>query len=238
MLDQSATALNESGIGTDTLVSNELTQQHSQRLEHALSELDLEASAAQREQLLTYLAELLKWNRAYNLTAIRSVDHALDLHLIDSLTVINRLEPGALLDVGTGGGLPGIPIAILQPERPVTLLDSNSKKTRFLKQLVFTLKLQNVAVVCARVEDFAAPSGYACITSRAFASLPDMVAGTEHLLANKGVWQAMKGQMPDSELAELAESVVIRGVEALVVPGVAADRHLITMTKAVTDNND
>ena len=197
--------------------------------------LGIAVSEEQSEQLLTYLSSLLKWNKAFNLTAIRSPKEALYLHLLDSVVVspaVAKFE--TCLDVGTGGGLPGIPLAILNPEKTFTLLDTNSKKTRFLKQVVYELGLENVTVVNQRVQDFSYNSGYACILSRAFASLKDMTQWTEHLLASDGQWLAMKGLYPESEINELDNSVKLVDSKQVKVPNLDATRYFIYLQKTGT----
>ncbi|MHC9511909.1 16S rRNA (guanine(527)-N(7))-methyltransferase RsmG [Kangiella sp. M94] len=179
-------------------------------------------------RLLNYLSLLLKWNKAFNLTAITKPEEALDLHLLDSVAVSPAIQDyRSLLDVGTGGGLPGIPLAILNPDKEFTLLDTNSKKTRFLKQVVYELGLDNVTVINQRVQDFENQSGYACILSRAFASLSDMVLWTKHLLAEDGHWLAMKGQYPHQELDELPKTVELVKAHEVKLPGVNASRWFI-----------
>lgn len=180
------------------------------------------------ECLLNYLSLLLKWNKAFNLTAITNLKEALDLHLLDSVAVTPAIKDySSLLDVGTGGGLPGIPLAILNPDKQFTLLDTNGKKTRFLKQVVYELGLDNVTVINQRVQDFENQSGYACILSRAFASLSDMVQWTDHLLSKQGHWLAMKGQYPQQELDELPETIELVKANEVKLPGVNASRWFI-----------
>ena len=191
----------------------------------------IKLSSGESEQLLQYLSALLKWNKAFNLTAITDPQQALDLHLLDSVAVSPQIKNYAsLLDVGTGGGLPGIPLAILNPEKQFTLLDTNSKKTRFLKQVVYELSLNNVQVVNKRVQDFESQSGYACILSRAFASLIDMVGWTEHLLAKDGHWLAMKGQYPQQELADLMQAfdnkVELLNADEVRIPAIKGEQTL------------
>lgn len=191
-------------------------------------DIGISLTETQSERLLNYLSLLLKWNKAFNLTAITNPEEALNLHLLDSVSVSPAIAAyESLLDVGTGGGLPGIPLAILNPEKHFTLLDTNSKKTRFLKQVVYELGLKNVAVINQRVQDFDNQSGYACILSRAFACLSDMVQWTEHLLAEQGHWLAMKGQYPQQELEELPETVVLEKAQEVRLPGVNATRWFI-----------
>ncbi len=191
-------------------------------------DIGISLTETQSERLLGYLSLLLKWNKAFNLTAITNPEEALNLHLLDSVSVSPAIAAyDSLLDVGTGGGLPGVPLAILNPEKKFTLLDTNSKKTRFLKQVVYELGLDNVTVINQRVQDFDNQSGYACILSRAFASLSDMVQWTEHLLADKGHWLAMKGQYPQQELDELPETVELVEAQQVKLPGINANRWFI-----------
>lgn len=190
--------------------------------------IDIDLSSEESERLLNYLSSLLKWNKAFNLTAITNPEEALDLHLLDSVAVNPAIQGyNSLLDVGTGGGLPGIPLAILNPDKEFSLLDTNSKKTRFLKQVIYELGLNNVSVINQRVQDFKNQSGYACILSRAFASLSDMVQWTEHLLAEQGHWLAMKGQYPQQELDALPEAVELDRAQEVKLPGVDASRWFI-----------
>lgn len=195
--------------------------------------LGISVTAAQSEQLLTYLSSLLKWNKAFNLTAIRNPKEALYLHLLDSVVVSPAVADfDSCLDVGTGGGLPGIPLAILNPDKSFTLLDTNSKKTRFLKQMTYELGLENVSVVNQRVQDFDHDSGYACILSRAFASLKDMTDWTEHLLAADGQWLAMKGLYPDDEIEALDASIKLVDSKQVKVPNLDATRYFIYLQKS------
>lgn len=194
--------------------------------------LGIDLSNTQAEQLLTYLSSLLKWNKAFNLTAITDPEQALNLHLLDSVAVSPAIEPfETLIDVGTGGGLPGIPLAILHPQKAFTLLDTNSKKTRFLKQVAYELGLKNVTVINQRVEDFSHQSGYACILSRAFASLQDMVSWTEHLLEDGGRWLAMKGKYPEQEIENLPEGIVLVRSDQVEIPAIDAERYFIYLAK-------
>lgn len=198
------------------------------------STVGVELTETQTQSLLDYLTSLLKWNKAFNLTAITSEQEALDLHLIDSVAISPYIEKyDSLLDVGTGGGLPGIPLAILNPDKQFSLLDTNSKKTRFLKQTVYELGLKNVEVIHSRVQDFSHNSGYACILSRAFASIRDMVDWTSHLLAEDGHWCAMKGVYPEEELAQLPESVVLVDTQEIELPNRAEQRHLLYLANRV-----
>lgn len=176
--------------------------------------------------LLAYLDELQKWNAAYNLTAVREPGEMVTRHLLDSL-VMHPYVRGPLLDVGSGAGLPGIPLAIARPELQVTVLDSNGKKARFLRHAVRALKLGNVKVVEARVEDYQPARPFAAVTSRAFASLRDFFSLTAHLLAADGQWLAMKGKLDPQETQDLPAGVGIVDIKPLQVPGLAEARHLV-----------
>lgn len=190
-------------------------------------QLSLALTDRQVGLLVAYLNLLEKWNSAYNLTAIRQPEQMLYLHLLDSLSIAPRLTGNRILDVGTGPGLPGIPLAIVYPERHFTLMDSNGKKTRFLFQVRSELALGNVTEVQSRVEGFESDALFDAITSRAFTSLTDMVEKTNHLLADNGRFFAMKGQYPDQELRGLPKHYNVIASHPLVVPGVDGERHLI-----------
>jgi 16S rRNA (guanine527-N7)-methyltransferase len=181
--------------------------------------------------LLSYLDELQKWNAAYNLTAVREPGEMVTRHLLDSLVLCPYVR-SPLLDVGSGAGLPGIPLAIARPELQVTVLDSNGKKARFLRHAVRALKLGNVQVVEGRVEDHRPAAPYAAVTSRAFASLKDFLSLTAHLLAADGQWLAMKGKLDAQETQDLPAGVGIVDIKPLTVPGLAEARHLIIATRA------
>ena len=176
-----------------------------------------------------YAALLDRWNKTYNLTAVRELERIVPLHLLDSLSVLPHVGGGDLLDVGSGGGLPGLPIAIVRPDLKVTLLDSNSKKSAFQQQVAIELGLGNVRVVCSRVEQFRPAAPFAWIVSRAFSELADFVSLTRHLLAPQGRWLAMKGVYPEGEIGRLPSQVEVEAVHRLDVPGVDGDRHLVVM---------
>lgn len=201
------------------------------RLCDAAAQMSVALSPEQQDKLLEYLELFARWNAAYNLSAIRDPQQMLERHIIDSLSVVNLCGDGAIIDVGSGGGLPGIPLAIVHPDRPVTLLDSNGKKTRFLFQVASTLPLPNVQVVNERVEEFQPAQKFACVVSRAFASIVDMVNGSEHLLAPGGKFYAMKGKLPEDELSALPKGIKVERVHPLSVPGCDADRHLIVLAR-------
>lgn len=197
-------------------------------LGQAIQALALPLSLAQQRTLLLYLDQLLLWNKAYNLTAITDPVEALIKHIIDCLAIIAHLPDGALLDIGTGAGLPSVIIAICQPERHCTALDSNQKKIRFIKQVSSELGLSNVTPIAARIE--AHEGQYAVVTSRAFASLTDFVDAAQPRLANNGRLCAMKGKAPtDDELQALAPQWHIKTIK-LTVPRLHDSRHLIELT--------
>jgi len=196
-------------------------------LSSGLGALGLDLPEAARQQLLAFRDLLLKWNRTYNLTALRDPEQAISHHLLDSLAIVAHLDAGPLLDVGSGGGLPGIPLAIACPQLAVELVDSVQKKASFLQQAAIQLGLANVAVHHARVENLRGQ--YAQISSRAFAELRLFAESTRHLLAPGGRWLAMKGVRPDAEIAALPPGVVVEAALPLYVPGLAAERHLIVM---------
>ncbi|WP_423814047.1 16S rRNA (guanine(527)-N(7))-methyltransferase RsmG [Psychrobacter sp. 219-2-C] len=197
-------------------------------LAQAIDELGLTLSAQQQRTLLLYLDQLLLWNNAYNLTAITDPVEALIKHIIDCLAIITHLPPGSLLDIGTGAGLPAVIIAICQPERQCTALDSNQKKIRFIKQISSELGLTNMQPIASRIE--AHEASYEVVTSRAFASLIDFVEVAQPRLADKGYLCAMKGKAPsDEELQALSDAWQIKTI-ALKVPHLQDSRHLIELS--------
>ncbi|MDR0577565.1 MAG: 16S rRNA (guanine(527)-N(7))-methyltransferase RsmG [Candidatus Accumulibacter sp.] len=199
------------------------------RLDHGLAALGVDLPRARREKLPAYLALLYKWNRAYRLTALKE-EQAVGGHLLDSLAILPFVPAaGRLLDVGSGGGAPGIPLAIARPELAVTLLDGNSKKAAFLRQAAIELELANISVHTGRVEQYHPESGFAAIVSRAFAELAEFAALSRHLLAEGGRWLAMKGVWPRGEIARLSGVARVEAVHPLAVPGVEGERHLVVM---------
>lgn len=198
------------------------------KLDSGLVKLGLDLPEAVRERLIAYVELLAKWNKAINLTAVRDPAEMVTRHLLDSLAVVPHFHGQRTIDVGTGGGLPGIPLAIVYPEREFVLLDSNSKKTRFLVQARATLGLQNVTVVHERVEAFRDDDGFDCIITRAFAPVADILTGSRHLLTPNGEFLAMKGAVPEEELAALPQGFHLLEVIALKVPGLEQEqRHLL-----------
>ena len=200
-------------------------------LAQGLEALGIECPLEVRGRLLDYVRLLAKWNRVYNLTAVREPLEMVQRHLLDSLAVLPHLRAlpakKRVLDVGTGGGLPGIPLALMSPQVDFVLLDSNSKKTRFVQQAVVELGLQNVEVVHARVEDFHPEQSFDVVISRAFSSLREMVEKAGAYCGSKGVLLAMKGAYPQQELAELPAGFMLRDSRRLQVPGLDEERHLI-----------
>ena len=202
------------------------------QLEQGLAALAIDLPLLAREKLLAYVALLYKWNKTYSLTAMREQDKAVSHHLLDSLAVLPFVPAGSLLDVGSGGGTPGIPLAIARPDLHVTLLDSNSKKAAFLQQAAIELALPNISVHCGRVEQYHPPVGFSAITSRAFSELADFVSLSSHLLASGGLWLAMKGVWPHDEIKRLPETIAVIDVHRLAVPGVEGERHLAVLSQA------
>ena len=190
-----------------------------------LAELHCELPPAAIGRLLDYVALLVRWNATYNLSAVREPLAMVTRHLLDSLAVAPWVRGATLVDLGTGPGLPGIPLAIAAPARHVTLVDSNGKKTRFLRAAVRELGLVNVRVVESRVE--AVTGQYDCVTARAFASLADMLAWGGHLLAPGGTWLALKGRVAAEELAAVPAPFAVQAVQPLTVPGLDAERCVV-----------
>ncbi|MCE5234166.1 MAG: 16S rRNA (guanine(527)-N(7))-methyltransferase RsmG [Mizugakiibacter sp.] len=199
-------------------------------LEDGIARLGLSLPADAVARLLAYLALLERWNAAYNLTAVREPGAMVTRHLLDSLAVAPYVQGDTLADLGSGPGLPGIPLAIAAPQRRVTLIDANGKKARFLRAAVRELKLDNASVVERRVEDV--EGSFDCVTARAFASLAEMLAWGGRLLAPGGVWLALKGRYPDDELAQVPAGFRVEAVHRLDVPGLDAERHLVAIRRA------
>ncbi|MFI3190711.1 16S rRNA (guanine(527)-N(7))-methyltransferase [Crenothrix sp. D3] len=197
-------------------------------LESGLTALNLPHTPEQIEKLLAFIKLIAKWNKAYNLTAVRNNEDMARLHILDSLAIFPHIEGKRVIDIGTGAGLPGIPLAIFLPEVEFVLLDSNAKKTRFVQQVILELKLKNVSVIHSRAEDYQPELGFDIVTTRAFSSLPDMVTVTTHLLNPNGVILAMKGQIPEAELAEIQAKVTLIPIY---VPEVEAERCLVRISK-------
>jgi 16S rRNA (guanine527-N7)-methyltransferase len=215
-----------------------------QALSLGVKALELNVPEAQQRQLLSYMALIQKWNKVYNLTALKTPQEILTHHLLDSLSSISPLlgylaqsardvgQEVGLLDVGSGGGLPGVVIAICCPNIRVTCVDTVSKKAAFVQQVAASLKLSNLCGLHARVESLKGPFDVIC--SRAFASLPDFVSWSVGALSERGVWMAMKGKLPEAEMVALPSFAEVFHVEQLQVPGLAADRCMVWMKKSVT----
>lgn len=201
-----------------------------QRLDAHIAALGLALDAETRARLLAYVGLILKWNKVYNLTAIRDEAQAIDLHIADSLTLLPHVKVDRLADIGAGAGLPGIVLAICQPALQVHLVDTVDKKCVFMRQAAGSLGLKNVTVHHARVEKLDLPP-FPAISSRAFAELADFVNWTGHLLADGGHWLAMKGVYPSDEIARLPAGVRVAESIPLTVPGLDAERHLIILQK-------
>ncbi len=210
-----------------------VSESHAAELVRGAQALGVELSEGQQQQLLAYLALLIKWNKAYNLTAVRDPDEMVSRHLLDSLSVVPFVAGAGRtwLDVGSGGGMPGVPLAIMFPDRGFTLLDSNGKKTRFLTQVKLELKLANLEVVHSRVEQFQPAEAFEGITSRAFSSLEDFANWTRHLGNTETRWLAMKGVQPDDELQRLPADFHLDACHVLKVPGCQGQRHLLILRR-------
>ena len=205
-----------------------LTPSFGHELALGIAQLGLEITPEVQQKLLSYLVLLQKWNKVYNLTAIRQPEHVVSHHLLDSLAVLPYLWQGRWLDVGCGAGLPGVVLALMRPEWTFTMLDSNSKKTSFVQQVVIELGLSNVSVCCARVENWQPGKRFDGIISRAFAETADFTAQTRHLLAQEGRWVAMKGA-PEQELKRLPTDIMVERIIPLQVPGLDAARCLVIL---------
>ena len=210
-----------------------VSPQHAQELIEGAQQLGVILTEQQQQQLLQYLGLLIKWNKAYNLTAVRNPDEMVSRHLLDSLSVVQYVEQygNDWLDVGSGGGMPGVPLAIIFPERKFTLLDSNGKKTRFLTQVKLELTLDNLEVIHNRVEAFTPARAFSGIISRAFSSLADFTNWTRHLGDTNSHWLAMKGVHPDDELQALPEDFRLDSCQILKVPGCQGQRHLLILQR-------
>jgi 16S rRNA (guanine527-N7)-methyltransferase len=200
----------------------------SAELSTGITSLGLELSQETQQQLMDYLKLMQKWNKVYNLTAIRNPDQMISHHLLDSLAVLPHLWPGRWLDVGCGAGLPGLVLAIARPQWQFTLIDSNSKKTSFVQQATIELGLHNVMVQCGRVEELQAKGEFDGIISRAFAETEDFIKLTRHLIAPEGRWAAMKG-VPEQELQRLSDDIEVERIIPLTVAGVDAARCLVIL---------
>ena len=199
-----------------------------EEIQAQLADYQPDLNADQLELLARFQLLLLRWNKTHNLTAITDPAEMVTHHLIDSISIHPYLTAESIADIGSGGGLPAIPLAILNPQRQFTLIEAVEKKVNFLRQAVIELGLENTEAVHCRVEEYRPESGFGQISSRAFASIGDFIEGSRHLLAPEGQWLAMKGRLPEAELAALADNFKYT-VRPLTVPGLEASRHLITI---------
>ena len=198
-------------------------------LQKGLQDMGINLAAPAQVKLLAFLELLERWNRSYNLTAVRDPEQMVPRHLLDSLTVLPYLQGPRVLDIGTGPGLPGIPLALARPDLEFVLLDSNAKKTRFATQAMHELGLKNVGIVQERVEKFHPEIKFDTLIARAFASIPDMLAASRHLCAAHGRFLVMKGVFPQEELAAVTDGYRAE-VKALRIPGLDAARHVVVLT--------
>lgn len=199
---------------------------YTQKLDHSAQQLGITLQAQQLDLLIRFLYFLDKWNQHFNLTAIRDIDTMVTHHVLDSLSMASYIKGQNILDVGTGAGFPGIPLAIYQTDKAFTLLDSNGKKTRFLQQACSEFSLINVKIAQSRMEHFEVAAGFDTIISRATSSLRNIMDNTAHLRASHGQLLIMKGQYPDAELDELPSNCSV-SVESLSVPSIDAARHVV-----------
>ncbi len=210
---------------------------HAAELSTGAAELGITLTDTQSSQLLDYLTLLYKWNKAYNLTAVRDPDEMVSRHLLDSLSILPFVEGEHWLDVGSGGGMPGIILTIMRPDSRFLLLDSNGKKTRFLTQVKLELGLENLQVTQGRVEAFQTETAFDGIVSRAFSSVADFTQMTRHLSHAGTRWLAMKGQYPEEELAALPVDFEVDQSTRLNVPGCQGNRHLLILRRRVQNLN-
>ena len=209
-----------------------MLSQQQQDLQAGLQQLKLDCSSQQLEKLLQYLELLQRWNKDFNLTSIRDPLQMVRLHLLDSLAIHPYIQGvKSIIDVGTGPGLPGIPLAILNPQVNFTLLDSNGKKTRFLFQAINELKLPNASEINHRVEAYKPNQLFDAVISRAFSSISDMLNQCDHLISDQGCFLAMKGKKPDSELSQMTKAYKVVEVNEVNVPLVDSERHLLKIIK-------
>jgi len=207
-----------------------ISKQHEQQLCAGLKELKVNFDEQQIEQLKSYLVLLNKWNKTHNLTAITDIQQMIDLHILDSLSVLSAINGKNLLDVGSGAGLPGLIIAIFKPSVQISSVDTRGKKIQFQQLAAATLGLNNFQAIHSRVEEYQVTEYYDQIVSRAFSSLENFIQWTQHLLHADGEWLAMKGQLPQDELKVLVDQYALQpdSIKTLQLPNVRAERHLLT----------
>lgn len=213
---------------------NDQTQLENQLLmvlQDSLKHSDLVVSEFQQQQLIRYVLLMHKWNKAYNLTSVRDPEQMVIKHIVDSIVVAPFLDKTQYIDVGTGPGLPGMPLAIMCPDKHFILLDSLGKRVRFMKQAAYELKIENIQAVQSRVEDFVPSVTIDGVLSRAFASLKDMLHWCQHLVDSHGVFLALKGQLPTDELQQLPLGFTLQETIKLDVPGLEGERHIVKIKK-------
>jgi 16S rRNA (guanine527-N7)-methyltransferase len=200
-------------------------------LKDSLKNCDLEVTETQQKLLIHYVLLIHKWNKAYNLTSVREPQQMVIKHIVDSIVVAPFLDKINYIDVGTGPGLPGIPLAIMCPDKQFILLDSLGKRVRFMKQVAYELKIDNIQPIQSRVEDFIPTVEIDGVLSRAFASLKDMLHWCQHLVDSHGVFLALKGQLSSNELDELPFGFILQETIKLDVPGLEGERHIVKIKK-------
>lgn len=200
-------------------------------LQDSLKHSDLVVTEFQQRQLIGYVLLMDKWNKAYNLTSVRDPEQMVIKHIVDSIVVAPFLDKTQYIDVGTGPGLPGMPLAIMCPEKHFILLDSLGKRVRFMKQVAYELKIDNIQAVQSRVEDYEPSVTIDGVLSRAFASLKDMLHWCQHLVDSQGVFLALKGQIPTDELQQLPLGFTLQDTIKLDVPGLEGERHIVKIKK-------
>ena len=200
-------------------------------LDGLLAQTDLNITTEQASQLIQLVDLLVKWNKAYNLTSVRDPSQMLVKHIMDSIVVSPHLEGNSFIDVGTGPGLPGLPLAILNPNKHFVLLDSLGKRLRFIRQAILSLGLKNVEIVQSRVEEYKPEIGFDCVLSRAFASLEDMLSWCHHLPNENGHFLALKGQYPESEILNLDSKFKFLESVTLQVPQLDGERCLVKVKR-------
>lgn len=208
-----------------------LQEQLVEQLTSCLKDSDVTPSSEQIEKLVAYVLMMHKWNKTYNLTSVRDPQQMLIKHIVDSIVVASFLSQKYYIDVGTGPGLPGIPLAIMCPDKHFVLLDSLGKRVRFMKQAAYELKLSNIEPVQSRVEDYQSKVKLDGVISRAFASLKDMLHWCQHLVDSQGVFLALKGQLPEDELKEISDKFDLVEIIKLKVPHLVGERHIIKIRK-------
>lgn len=199
-------------------------------LRELINQTDLSVNDEQIDKFIQFVELIVKWNKAYNLSSIKQPEEMLVKHIMDSIAVAPFVTAQKNIDVGTGPGLPGIPLAIMHPDKQFTLVDSLGKRVRFVKQAVFELKLTNVTPMQARIEDVTS-NDFDCVMSRAFASLADFVSISEHLLTKDGFFLALKGQLQNDEISLLPEEFSVAQVTPLLVPSLNGKRHLLKIIR-------